>query len=71
MTSKLWLPRHTYRYVSRYLESAHVLAKYGFSDLVGAIRLDRYLPFKKKRVREGKDSRLASLSRWERVRLAL
>ncbi len=71
MTSKLWLPRRTYRYVSRYLEIAHVLAKYGFSDLVAAIRLDRYLPFKKKLVREGKDPRLASLSRWERVRLAL
>ena len=71
MTRKLWLPRHTYRYVSRYLEIAHVLAKYGFSDLVAAIRLDRYLPFKKKLVHGGKDPRLASLSRWERVRLAL
>lgn len=71
MTNKLWLPRHTYRYVSRYLEIAHVLAKYGFSDLVAAIRLDRYLPFKKKLIREGKNPRLASLSRWERVRSAL
>ncbi len=71
MTNKLWLPRHTYRYVSRYLEIAHILAKYGFSDLVSAIRLDRYRPFKKSLIREGKDPRLASLSRWERVRLAL
>lgn len=71
MISKLWLPRHTYRYVSRYLEIARVLAKYGFSDLVAAIRLDRYVPFKKKLIREGEDPKLASLSRWERVRLAL
>jgi len=71
MISKLWLPRHTYRYVSRYLEIARVLAKYGFSDLVAAIRLDRYVPFKKKLIHEGEDPKLASLSRWERVRLAL
>jgi ubiquinone biosynthesis protein len=71
MRSKLWLPRHTYRYVSRYLEIARVLAKYGFSDLVAAIHLDRYLPFKKKLVRAAKDPRLASLSRCERARLAL
>jgi len=71
MISKLWLPRHTYRYVSRYLEIARVLAKYGFSDLVAAIRLDRYVPFKKKLIREGEDPKLASLSRWERVRLGL
>jgi len=53
------------------LEIARVLAKYGFSDLVAATRLDRYVPFRKKLIREGEDPRLASLSRWERVRLAL
>jgi len=53
----------------RYREIVNILAKYGFSDFIRAIKLDRYFPFLKKVV-PTKDKRpLSEYTFWEHVRM--
>jgi ubiquinone biosynthesis protein len=61
----------TYRYINRYREIITVLIKYGFGDLVSKTNLLKYIGFGKKFLPGERDARIASLSRWERIRMAL
>jgi ubiquinone biosynthesis protein len=45
--------------------------KHGFGDLVARSNLEKHIAFGKKFLPRGGDARIASLSRWERIRMAL
>jgi ubiquinone biosynthesis protein len=61
----------TYRHMERYVEILTVLFRYGFGDLISSLKIEQYLDLGR-RVFSGKDrERLDSLSRPERLRMAL
>lgn len=70
MIPKVGLGR-TYRHINRYREIITVLVKYGFGDLIARSNLEKHIAFGKKFLPGGGDARIASLSRWERIRMAL
>jgi ubiquinone biosynthesis protein len=71
MFSKAGIMGRTYRHISRYREIAAVLARHGFGDLLSNVHLEKYVDFGGKISPRKGDASLASLSRWERLRLAL
>ncbi|RKX80755.1 MAG: AarF/ABC1/UbiB kinase family protein, partial [Spirochaetes bacterium] len=71
MIRKFGMIGKTYRHVNRYLEIIKVLTKYGFEDVVSKSHLDSVIDFGRKIVFSKTDAAIASLSRWERMRLVL
>ncbi len=71
MIHKIGMVGKTYRHVNRYLEIIKVLTKYGFEDVVAQSRLDSVIDFGRKIIFSKTDVAIASLSRWERMRLVL
>jgi len=71
MVPKIATIGRTYRHVKRYRETAMVLVRHGFGDLITNINLQKHVGFGKKLLPKKGDAKIASLSRWERVRLAL
>jgi len=71
MIRKIGMIGKTYRHVNRYLEIIKVLTKYGFEDVVSKSHLDSVIDFGRKIVFSKTDAAIASLSRWERMRLVL
>ncbi|RLD59474.1 MAG: AarF/ABC1/UbiB kinase family protein [Bacteroidetes bacterium] len=71
MIRKIGMVGKTYRHVNRYLEIIKVLTKYGFEDVVSKSHLDSVIDFGRKIVFSKTDVAIASLSRWERMRLVL
>jgi ubiquinone biosynthesis protein len=61
----------TYRHIERYVEILTVLFKYGFGDLISSLKIEQYIDLGR-RVFSGKErEKLDSLSRPERLRMAL
>lgn len=71
MVPKIATIGHAYRHLKRYRETAMVLVRHGFGDLITNINLEKHVGFGKKPLPKKGDAKIASLSRWERVRLAL
>ena len=61
----------TYRHITRYREIIRVLVKHGFGDLVTRSNLERYVDRGRKLLPGQDDRKIASLSRWERIRMVL
>ncbi len=61
----------TYRHTNRYLKIIKVLIKYGFVDVVSQSGLESVIDFGRKIAFRKVDSTIATLSRWERMRLVL
>ncbi len=61
----------TYRHISRYREIIRVLVKHGFGDLITRTNLERYIDRGRKLLPGRGDAKIASLSRWERIRMVL
>jgi len=61
----------TYRHINRYREIIRVLVKHGFGDLITRTNLERYIDRGRKLLPGRGDAEIASLSRWERVRMVL
>ncbi len=61
----------TYRHINRYREIIRVLVKHGFGDLITRTNLERYIDRGRKLLPGRGDARIASLSRWERIRMVL
>ena len=61
----------TYRYVQRYRQILTVLFKYGFGDIVEALRIEQYLEIGLNMVSRSRREKIESLSRAARVRMAL
>ncbi len=62
---------HSYRHINRYREIIVVLVKYGFGDLITRTHLEKYVDLGKKVLLRRGGKEIASLSRWERMRMAL
>ena len=62
-----FLFHRTFRSIKRYREILGVLVRYGFSDLLGRLRMEYYVKLKRKRAKE----EIASLTTAARARLAL
>ena len=62
---------HPYRHINRYREIIVVLVKYGFGDLITRTHLEKYVDLGKKVLLRKGGKEIASLSRWERIRMAL
>jgi len=71
MIRKIGMIGKTYRHANRYLEIIRILTKYGFSDIISQSKLESIFDFGKKIVFRQMDSRIDSLSKWERMRLVL
>ncbi|MBE9510322.1 MAG: AarF/ABC1/UbiB kinase family protein [Bacteroidetes bacterium] len=71
MIRKIGMIGKTYRHANRYLEIIKVLTKYGFEDIISQSGLESVIDFGRKIVFRKADSTLATLSRWERMRLVL
>ena len=71
MIRKIGMIGRTYRHANRYLEILRVLTKYGFADLISQSRIENIIDFGRKIVFRKADSTIATLSRWERMRLVL
>jgi len=71
MIRKIGMIGKTYRHANRYLEIIKVLTKYGFEDVVSLSHLESVIDFGRKIVFSKTSSTIASLSRWERMRLVL
>jgi len=61
----------TYRHMTRYREIIQVLVKHGFGDLITRSNVERYIDRGRKLLPGRSDAEIASLSRWERVRMVL
>jgi len=70
MIPKVGLGR-TYRHINRYREIITVLVKHGFGDLVAKSNLEKHIASGKRFLPRGGDAKIVSLSRWERIRMAL
>ncbi len=68
MLNKLPNPFRTYRHVARYGEIVSVLIKFGFSDLIASIKLDRYLPMREIRRAKKPKASVHQMSRGDRIR---
>jgi len=71
MIRKIGMIGKRYRHANRYLEIIRILTKYGFSDIISQSKLENIFDFGKKIVFRQMDSRIDSLSKWERIRLVL
>jgi len=71
MIRKIGMIGKAYRHANRYLEIIKVLTKYGFEDVVSQSRLESVIDFGRKIVFRKVDLTIASLSRWERMKLVL
>jgi ubiquinone biosynthesis protein len=60
-----------YRHIGRYGEILSVLVKYGFGDLLSRLNVEKYLRAGRKLLKVKQNEALESISRWDRVRLAL
>ncbi|MCK4391338.1 AarF/ABC1/UbiB kinase family protein, partial [Candidatus Bipolaricaulota bacterium] len=61
----------TYRHISRYREIIRMLVKHGFGDLITRANLEWYIDRGRKLLPGRGDAKIASLSRWERIRMVL
>ena len=61
----------TYRHINRYREIIRVLVRHGFGDLITSTNLERYIDRGRKLLPGRGDAQIASLSRWERIRMVL
>ncbi len=61
----------TYRYVQRYRQILTVLFKYGFGDVIDALRIEQYLEIGLQMVSRRRRKKIESLSRAARIRMAL
>ena len=68
---KIGLIGKTYRHVERYIEILGILFKYGFDDLLDKLRIEQYVDFGRKLLFRQKHAKLGSLSRAQRLRMAL
>jgi ubiquinone biosynthesis protein len=64
-------PAKRYRHLARYGEIISVLARYGFGDLLASLRVHRFIKAGKRVLRIKPGEELASVSRWDRIRMAL
>ncbi|MCD6556335.1 MAG: hypothetical protein J7K64_04000 [Bacteroidales bacterium] len=71
MIRKIGMIGKRYRHANRYLEIIRILTKYGFSDIISQSKLESIFDFGKKIVFRQMDSKIDSLSKWERIRLVL
>ncbi len=71
MIRKIEMIGRTYHHANRYLEIIKVLTKYGFEDVVSQSRLESVFDFGRKVVFRKAGTKIAALSRWERMRLVL
>ncbi len=61
----------TYRYVQRYRQILTVLFKYGFGDIIDALKIEQYLEIGLQMVSRRRREKIESLSRAARIRMAL
>lgn len=71
MIRRIGVITHSYRHINRYREIIVILVKYGFGDLITRTHLEKYVDLGKKVLRRKGGKEIASLSRWERIRMAL
>jgi len=71
MIRRIGVITHSYRHINRYREIIVVLVKYGFGDLITRTHLEKYVDLGKKVLLRRGGKEIASLSRWERMRMAL
>lgn len=71
MIPKIGLISRTYRHINRYREIITVLVKHGFGDLVTNTNLEKYIDFGKKIISGKTIPKIATFSRWKRIRMAL
>ena len=71
MIPKIGLISRTYRHINRYREIITVLVKHGFGDLVTNTNLEKYIDFGKKIIYGKTIPKIATFSRWKRIRMAL
>ena len=68
---KIGVMSRTYRHVNRYREIIAILVKYGFGDVLAKLELQKHLEFGKGFILGKAAAEIVTLSRWERVRMAL
>lgn len=61
----------SYRHFSRYRQILSVLFKYGFEDVLGAFKIDKYLSCLLRLISRKRGRLMADYSRFERLRMAL
>ncbi len=61
----------TYRYIQRYRQILTILFKYGFGDVIDALKIEQYLEIGLQMVSRRRREKIESLSRAARVRMAL
>ena len=61
----------TYRHVDRYRQILTVLFRYGFGDLINGLKIEQYIEAGLQLIVPSRREKLESLSRAERVRMAL
>ena len=68
---KIGVMGKTYRHIQRYRQILTVLFKYGFGDLVDVLKIEQYIEIGLQMVSRKRREKIESLSRAERVRMAL
>jgi ubiquinone biosynthesis protein len=68
---KIGIIGRTYRHIQRYRQILTVLFKYGFGDLVDTLKIEQYLEIGLQMVSRKRREKIETLSRAERVRMAL
>jgi ubiquinone biosynthesis protein len=71
MARKIRSLGRTYHYINRYREIVTVLVKHGFGELITGANIEKYVDFGRKLFPGKREGQVISLSRWERVRMAL
>jgi len=71
MIRRIGVITHSYRHINRYREIIVVLVKHGFGDLITRTHLEKYVDLGKKVLLRKGGKEITSLSRWERMRMAL
>ena len=64
-------PAKRYHQLARYGEIIAVLARYGFGDLLASLQVHRFVKAGRRVLRIKPRQELASVSRWDRIRMAL
>ena len=68
---KIGIIGRTYHHVQRYRQILSVLFKYGFGDMVDILKVEQYLEIGLQMISRKRREKIESLSRAERVRMAL
>lgn len=68
---KIGLLGRTYRNLNRYRQILHVLIKYGFGDLINALKIEQYLEIGLQMISRKRRAQIDRLTTAERIRLAL